>query len=240
MSSEPRWLIVNADDFGLSHDVNAGIIAAHEYGIVTSGSLMVRGPAAREAAEYAAGHSRLSVGLHIDLGEWQCVDREWREVYRVVPLEDAVAVSAEVRRQLDVFCALVASKPTHIDSHQHVHRGEPVRTAVLEVAAELQVPVRDFSPKIRYCGGFYGQAEYGEPWPEGISREGLLRILEDLPAGVNELGCHPGFDDGLPTMYRLERRREVETLCDAEIAAAIRRLNIRLVSFLDTALSAKK
>jgi hypothetical protein len=59
-------LIVNADDFGLSGGVNAGIMAAHEHGIVTSASLMVRWPAAR----YAAGHPRMSLGLHLDLGEW--------------------------------------------------------------------------------------------------------------------------------------------------------------------------
>src|SRR5437870_3779943 len=43
-----RYLIVNADDFGLSPGVNRGIIEAHEHGIVTSASLMVRWPAAGE------------------------------------------------------------------------------------------------------------------------------------------------------------------------------------------------
>jgi len=45
-----RYLIVNADDFGQSQGVNRGVIAAHEHGIVTSASLMVRWPAAIEAA----------------------------------------------------------------------------------------------------------------------------------------------------------------------------------------------
>ena len=48
-----RYLIVNADDFGQSHGVNRGIIEAHERGVVTSASLMVRWPAARKAAAYA-------------------------------------------------------------------------------------------------------------------------------------------------------------------------------------------
>lgn len=46
-------LVVNADDFGRSPGVNRGVIRAHEHGIVTSATLMVRWPAAREAAEYA-------------------------------------------------------------------------------------------------------------------------------------------------------------------------------------------
>ena len=188
-ASPARWLIVNADDFGLSRGVNAGIIAAHEHGIVTSASLMVRWPAAAEAASYAAAHPKLSLGLHLDLGEWQCAGGGWEEVYHVVPLDDAEVVAAEVRRQLQAFRALAGRDPTHLDSHQHVHRGEPVRSAALALAEELGVPLREFRDRacIRYCGGFYGQAARGEPWPEGISRAGLLRLLEDQPRPAS--GC---------------------------------------------------
>src|SRR5256885_15259517 len=49
MKPSARHLIVNADDFGLSAGVNAGIIRAHEHGILTSASLMVRGAAAASA-----------------------------------------------------------------------------------------------------------------------------------------------------------------------------------------------
>ena len=45
-----KFLIVNADDFGLTAGVNTGIIRAHEQGIVTSASLMVRGAAAVAAS----------------------------------------------------------------------------------------------------------------------------------------------------------------------------------------------
>ncbi len=48
-----RYLIVNADDFGLSFGVNQGIIEAFEHGIVTSTSLMVNWIGAAEAAAYA-------------------------------------------------------------------------------------------------------------------------------------------------------------------------------------------
>src|SRR5207249_7492687 len=83
-----RYLIVNADDFGLSPGVNRGIIKAHDQGIVTSASLMVRMPAAAEAAAYAREHPSLSVGLHCDLGEWTYRDRKWEPVYEVAPLDD--------------------------------------------------------------------------------------------------------------------------------------------------------
>src|SRR3712207_7115710 len=46
------------------------LFRSYEGGIVTSASLMVRWPAATEAAAYAREHRDLSVGLHLDLGEW--------------------------------------------------------------------------------------------------------------------------------------------------------------------------
>ena len=90
-----RFAIVNADDFGLTSGVNRGIIEAHEHGIVTSASLMVRYTAAKEAADYARSRANFSIGLHVDLGEWRYANGEWRAAYQVVSADDAAAVRAE-------------------------------------------------------------------------------------------------------------------------------------------------
>src|SRR4051812_5845914 len=121
-----RFLIVNADDFGLTPAVNRGVATAHECGVVTSASLMVRGSAAIAAGEYARAHPDLAVGLHVDLAEWSFVDDQWRADYQVVDTRDADAVDAEVERQLAAFRELVQRAPSHLDSHQHVHREEPI------------------------------------------------------------------------------------------------------------------
>ena len=225
-----RRLIVNADDFGLSAGTNAGIIEAHERGIVTSASLMVRQPAAREAAEYARKNSSLSAGLHVDLGEWAMHDGEWVQAYEVVPHEDPAAVAREVARQLGEFRRLTGGDPTHLDSHQHAHRHEPARSAVLALAESLRIPARDCSPSIAYCGDFYGQGHGCAPFPEGISVENLLAIFSKLPPGLSELGCHPGADAQLDSVYRMERLAEVETLCDPRISAALADYGIALTS----------
>src|SRR4051794_21157272 len=117
-----RYLIVNADDFGRSPGVNRGIVRAHEHGIVTSASLMVRWPAAAEAAGYGRPRPGLSLGLHVDLGEWSLCGADWQPVYEVVDSDNPGAVAAEVGRQLAAFRSLVGRDPTHLDSHQHVHR----------------------------------------------------------------------------------------------------------------------
>jgi predicted glycoside hydrolase/deacetylase ChbG (UPF0249 family) len=231
--TERKYLVVNADDFGQSAGVNRGIIAAHEGGIVTSASLMVRWPAAAAAADYARAHPRLAVGLHLDLGEWVCRGGTWAPLYEVVPRDDAAAVAAEVPRQLAAFRRLVGRDPTHIDSHQHAHLREPARSPALDAARRLGVPLRGGDPDIRYFGGFYGQMDDGTPLPEILTPAGLIRILEGLGPGVTELGCHPGEGDDLDTMYRAERAREVEVLCSAEVRAALGRLGLELRSFAD-------
>src|ERR1043166_7903465 len=98
-----RSLIVNADDLGLSTQTNRGIFEAHEHGIVTSASLMVRRDAAAEAAEQARAYTRLSVGLHVDLGDWSLENGQWRQTSEIVPLNDVAAVEAEILRQLESF-----------------------------------------------------------------------------------------------------------------------------------------
>jgi predicted glycoside hydrolase/deacetylase ChbG (UPF0249 family) len=230
-----RYLIVNADDFGLSPGVNRGIIQAHEEGIVTSASLMVRWPAAAAAAASAREHPCLSVGLHVDLGEWICRGGAWECVYEVVSLKDPDAVAREVARQLDAFRALVGRGPSHLDSHQHVHLREPARSVVVERARGLGVPVRHYSPGVHYCGEFYGQTADGSPLPEALSVANLTRILAALPPGLTELACHPGAGDVPGTMYQAERAREVEVLCDPRAREAIEALGIGLRSFGDVA-----
>ena len=230
-SDRPRFLIVNADDFGLSAGVNAGIIAAHERGIVTSTSLMTRWPAAAAAAEYARAHPDFGVGLHLDLGEWACRDGEWSPKYHVVPTDDARLVRDEVRRQLDDFRRLVGREPDHVDSHQHVHRDEPARSAAAEVAADVGVPLRHFTDDIEYCGSLYGQDEFGHSVPERVSVEALTGIIRGLPTGVTELCCHPAAAPDVDTMYMEERLIELRSLCDPRVSDALRDARVRLVTF---------
>jgi predicted glycoside hydrolase/deacetylase ChbG (UPF0249 family) len=226
-----RYLVVNADDFGQSPGINRGIRTAHEHGIVTSASLMVRWPAAAQAAIYSREHPALDLGLHLDLGEWCYGDGTWKPLYEVVPLDDAAAVRDEVGRQLDTFRRLMGKDPTHLDSHQHVHRREPVYSVVLALGRQLGVPVRHHTSLIRYCGDFYGQTADGSPLPEILSVEGFLRILRALPSGATELGCHPGEAHDLATMYREARAQEVATLCAHAVRAALVSLEIELCTF---------
>lgn len=226
-----KKLIVNADDWGQSKGINAGIIKAYEQGIVTSASLMVRYPAANDAVAYARNNDKLSIGLHADLGEWICKDGEWSPLYEVVLLDDVKKVEEEINQQLESFYRIMGRNPTHIDSHQHVHQRENLRVVFLEIAAKLNITLRGCSPSVKYCGDFYGQLADGSPYHEAINVDGLKRIISGLPDGITELACHPGLKNDIETMYRAERELEVKTLCNTEIRETIVSSNIELCSF---------
>jgi predicted glycoside hydrolase/deacetylase ChbG (UPF0249 family) len=228
-----RQLIVNADDLGQSEGINRGIAEATERGIVTSVSLMVRGPAAAGAALWALTCPNLSIGLHVDLGEWTARDGAWVRLYSVAEPGDAAAVDSELSRQLDAFFRMVGQTPTHLDSHQHVHRSEPLRSRMLAVADRLAVPLRGMSEAVSYCGSFYGQWGVGHAYPEGITLSALLSILDGLAEGTTELGCHPGADNlsDLDSMYLSERSVERRVLCDPALVHELDRRGIKLCSF---------
>jgi chitin disaccharide deacetylase len=231
-------VIVNGDDFGRSAGINAGILECHDDGILTSASLMTLWPASAAAAAAAGTRPRLAIGLHVDLGEWIHTNGSWAPTYERVPLDDEHAVRAEVERQLRAFRRLLEREPTHLDSHQHVHRTAPVRTVLAEIAAELAIPLRHFCPAIRYCGEFFGQSNTGEKNLEALSVSALAGILRNLPRGTTELACHPGYAHDLATSYREERELEIQTLCDSRVRAAITTSALAVGSFADVRLAA--
>ena len=230
-----RTLVVNADDFGQSPGVTRGIIEAHERGIVTSASLMVLWPASTTAAAYARTRPGLSVGLHVDLGEWMWCSGTWRPRYKRVDAETRQAVDREVRAQLEQCRDLLGHDPTHLDSHQHVHRREPALSVLIEIANELGVPLRHVTPGIRYCGDFYGQTVIGEPLPHLITAAALVSVLASFREGMTELACHPGYAEDLDTIYQMERTVEVQTLCSVDVRVALEDERIQLASFHDLA-----
>jgi predicted glycoside hydrolase/deacetylase ChbG (UPF0249 family) len=226
-----KQLIINADDFGLSPETNRGIIQCREHGVLTSASLMVRGPAAQAAAEYAAGDSGFSVGLHVELGEWELQADQWVQTNYVVRLDDPAAVRDELARQLDAFRKLMGRNPTHLDSHQHVHQQKAIKVLMRELAGPMGIVLRGDCSAVRFCGDFYGQDEQLRPMPEYVSTANLCKLLRRLEPGITELSCHPGLDYQLSSSYRDQRPLEVQTLCDPMVRREIGELDIALISF---------
>jgi chitin disaccharide deacetylase len=194
---QPRFLIVNADDLGMTEAVNEGIFAAHQEGIVTSASLMVLRDDAAAAVEALAGHPDLAVGLHLEAGD-------------------------DPRRQFDLFQQMTERNPTHVDSHKHVHEtDEAFGVAAEALAAELEVPLRNRG--IRYERRFYGR--------DAISPKHLIQLIEALPPGWTEIGCHPAAGPVPSSSYDAERQIELETLRDPGVKNLLNVTSVQLCSF---------
>jgi predicted glycoside hydrolase/deacetylase ChbG (UPF0249 family) len=193
---------------------------------------MVFQPGAQEAAEWARTHPAMSVGIHIDLCEWVYVNESWELLYERCNVDDAAAVATEVVRQLSHFRHLTGHIPTHVDCHQHVHRSEPAGAVIRAEAAALGVPLRDHSAAT-YVGNFYGQMNTGEALPDLVSADALVGLIRDLPEGWSELACHAGYAEDTTSVYRDERRLEVEALCDPKVRAALADEGVELRAFRD-------
>jgi predicted glycoside hydrolase/deacetylase ChbG (UPF0249 family) len=221
-----RLVIVNADDLGLSEEIDRGIFEAHDRGIVTSASLLVDGPHLADAVRLAKERPALGLGIHVafdDRGRW------------LINVQDPRVVQREVSRQLDAFVRLTGAPPTHIDSHHHAHRFFNVARHFIEAGQRLGVPVRGFS-EVFFVGRFWGQPELGRTDVTKISVDYLLALLRSLGPGVSEVSCHPGHLEPRPdAQYNREREVELRSLCDAQVKAAIAEEGIRLISFREYA-----
>jgi predicted glycoside hydrolase/deacetylase ChbG (UPF0249 family) len=221
-----KYLIINADDFGYAQGVNAGIIAAHEHGVVLSTSLMVNMPLASEAAALAASHPGLGVGLHFAVTDTQGPK---------VDLLDVATIEKELHRQYQRCCDLLGHAPTHLDSHHHVHMRKELFPLFVTWAEAHHLRLRNHGV-VGYNGGFYGQW-YDENWqphpaPELISIENLEKIFRELPTGATELACHPAYlSPDLDSSYAPEREMELATLLNPRVLVLARELGVSLVNF---------
>jgi predicted glycoside hydrolase/deacetylase ChbG (UPF0249 family) len=221
-----RFAIVNADDLGMSAEIDRGIFEAHDGGIVTSASLIVDGPDAEAAIQQSRQRPDLGLGIHVAFdvrGKW------------LLDTQDLDAVQRELDRQLAAFVRLTGGPPDHIDSHHHVHGRFNVARLFLEAGRRHGVPVRGFSD-VAYVGGFYGQPEFGRTDMARISVDALASLLQSLKPGVSEVSCHPGYLETRPdAVYNREREEELRTLTDERVKTVIAEEGIRLINYRDHA-----
>ena len=133
-----KRLVVTADDFGLSLEVNEAVEQAHREGILTAASLMVSGPAAADALARARRLPSLRVGLHLvmveawptlppaDLPDLVGADGLIRSDMGRLGLD--LALKASARRQLaaEIEAQFEAYRATglaldHVNAHKHFH-----------------------------------------------------------------------------------------------------------------------
>ena len=124
--------------------------------------------------------------------------------------------------QLERFRELVGRDPTHLDSHKHVHETDKAfGTAAEALATELGVPLRNRA--VRYERRFYGR--------NAISPRHLIELIEGLPPGWTEIGCHPAVGPVPTSSYDAERQVELATFRHPEVKNLLNVTSVQLCSF---------
>ncbi|NLX02404.1 MAG: ChbG/HpnK family deacetylase [Syntrophomonadaceae bacterium] len=239
-----KYLIINADDFGLAPGVNQAIIDLHQAGVVTSTSLMVTMPGFKDAVKRVRHAPTLGVGLHFNLSEgvpiapanWipSLVDHKGEFSNNLG--WDESDVMTELKAQMQRLQS-AGINPTHIDSHGFIQKRMAVCRPMLILARTLNLPMRrtGWEPVAR-INSHPGVVDkfYSNVYFEGNGKSLLLDNLHSVPDGTSELICHPGYvDEHLPKVSTWTKVREIEgrVLADPEVLQTIRALKIRLINY---------
>jgi predicted glycoside hydrolase/deacetylase ChbG (UPF0249 family) len=249
-------LIVNADDFGYSQSVSAGIVRAHRDGIVTGTTLMTNAPHTSGAAKLARATPSLDVGVHLVLTFDRplanvelvptLVDKDGR-FFRPIELlardVDREEALTEYRAQYRKARDLLGREPTHVDSHHWVHDHPALEWAIGRLAHETGAAARIHSDeqrdRLRARGVRAPDHFVREFQHEGkVGVDSLLALLERIAKtkGITELMCHPGEPDealAKRSGYARERATELATLTDPRVRAKVKDLGISLTTFVD-------
>lgn len=275
-----KRLIVNADDYGRTPSISAGIRHAHLQGLVTSTTSMMNMPSVDDDLRLALSECpRLGLGVHLTLtAEAPLLPPE--QITSVVSLADGAhfprlpefmaglqsinidEVEAEWRAQIEKFVRVTGRAPTHLDSHHHTSYMRPdFFAAMLSLAREHHCAIRnplanpaharallgDLPPAVLdYVRGFLSQQlaaapdvrrpDFFEPrfYGENATMAALLSILTELPEGVTEIMCHPGYADvslSDLTSYITARAAELAALTDSQLGELVSARGIGLIAF---------
>lgn len=152
-----KRVIITADDFGQSPEVNAAVIKAHQEGILTCASLMVTGAAAGQAIRLAKANPTLKVGLHLVLVDGAAV-LSGRDIPDLVDAKQRFArqpsvagvryfFSNRLKQQLVKECeAQIATFRAsglvmdHLNSHHHLHVHPTLAKIITDLARRHAIP----------------------------------------------------------------------------------------------------
>lgn len=218
---DARLLIINADDFGMCHAVNAAVIGALAGGLLTSTTVMPPCPWARHALRFLASRPDIPFGVHLTvIAEWD--DYRWgpltpRDKVPSLVNEDGHfynfdqmpaflagvhlgELETEFRAQIESVLAF-GLRPTHIDWHCLRLDGwdavsEVMVGLALEYGQAFRTVVRSQIAMVQRLGlpandGGFLDSYHVDPATKAAHYAELLRRL---PAGLSEWAVHPGLD----------------------------------------------
>jgi len=216
----PALVIINADDFGRNSEINEAVKRSFASGFISSATMMANMDGFEAAAAWVReNHLQGHVGLHLNLTQGTPVTSGIRDAHRFCDSDgnfrsrgrtiwrtsraEQQAIHAEWSAQLQAMVA-AGLRPTHLDSHHHVHTQWPLAGIALEVARANGVRAIRLA---RNCGGGTPPhvAAYKALVNRRIERAGLAPVryfaaathtchVDHTTSGAVELMVHPALN----------------------------------------------
>lgn len=220
--ADARLLIVNADDFGMSHQGNAATIRAFQEGILTSTTLMLPCPWAPHAMQLLRENPDLPFGVHLtivsehDAMRWgprasrdkvgSLIDDEgyfFRNSQAETLLAQARIDEVEIEFRAQIDAVLTAGlQPDHLDWHCLYDGGrEDIFHLTFSLAREYGLALRTHTVEHAALLNKNGLPAVDRTVLDSYSlpiegkQQRLEQMLRDLPAGLSEWAVHPGLGD---------------------------------------------
>jgi predicted glycoside hydrolase/deacetylase ChbG (UPF0249 family) len=254
-----KYLIFNADDFGFTPDVNAGIVHCHRNGVLRATTLMANGEAFDDAVRLAHETRSLDIGCHLVLIQGRSLTTggelpgNWNQFLAALASR-RLHPYRELRAQMEKIMA-AGLQPSHLDTHKHTHVVPQVLSAVIRLAHEFNVPFirlpfdtgwkpvrlldrysrrRLARERVRATDHFLGFR-----LTDGLTEKSLLDALPAITDGSTEFMCHPGFlgTDLRKAETRLKetRERELAALTSSAVKEELERRQIVLTDYRELA-----
>ena len=185
-----KRVIVNADDFGFSEGVTEGVLRAHREGIVTSTTIVANMPPAEAAVRRLAEAPSLGVGVHLNVSQGPPLSAAGEALAggdgvmnstavqlllactRRPRLIDAIEAECEAQIRWAIDRGV---RPTHLDSHRHIHAFTPVFARVARLARRYDIPF------VRW----HREVLAGGDWPSCPAKQRRISLLTSLFGALN-------------------------------------------------------
>ena len=124
-------------------------------------------------------------------------------------------------------------KPTHLDSHHHVHTLSSLKPVIEKIVKKYNLPIR---------GGFESKLDYDKVIPmtesfynENVTEDYFEKYMDELKKhDVIDIMCHPAFVDEYlvnSTSYAMQRMKEYSILTSEKVQEYLRKNNIELTNY---------
>lgn len=220
--ADARLLIINADDLGMCHAINAAILRSFTEGVVCSTTVMVPCPWALHAIQLLREHPAIPFGVHLTLisdtanYRWgpltskdkvpSLVDESGyfyldQRIPEFLARAQLAEVEAEFRAQIETVLAAKLA-PTHLDWHCLHMGGRPdIFDMTFGLAREyglaLRVYERTLVDKVQRLGLPTADHTLLDSFRlDTVGKSArFAQLLRDLPVGLSEWAVHPGLED---------------------------------------------